>query len=104
DEEKKPPEMSPEAKLLPGTPGPELFGPQPKNHEPYKAEEQLSIYTGKHMNKTAFPPVDLGLQLYERGAYEPRPTWLGQKNPIMSAFMAYGDLRVAAANYDNGVV
>ena len=55
------------------------------------------------MNKTAKPPVELGLRLYDRGAYEPRPTWLGEKNPINFHFMAYGDLRVAAAYYDNGV-
>lgn len=102
-DEKKPPEMSPEARLLPGEPGPESFGPQPTHEGPYRADEELAVYSGKHMNRTAFPPVDLGLQLYERGAYEPRPTRFGQKNPMMPAFMAYGDLRVAAADYDNGV-
>jgi hypothetical protein len=101
--ETKGPAMSPEARLLPGTPGPESFGPQPVYPEPYDADAQLDIYSGKHMNPTAFPPIDLGLQLYERGAYDPRPTWLGAKNPIMWAFMAYGDVRVAAADYDNGI-
>jgi hypothetical protein len=52
------------------------------------------------MNKTA-QPLQAGIRLYDRGAYTPRPTWLGIKNPINSHFMAYGDLRVAAANYDN---
>jgi hypothetical protein len=101
--EKKAPEMSPEARILPGTPGADSFGPEPEYPQPYDAQAQLDIYGGKHMNPTAFPPIDLGLQLYERGAYEPRPTWLGGKNPIMSAFMAYGDVRVAAADYDNGI-
>jgi hypothetical protein len=55
------------------------------------------------MNKTAKPPISLGRRLYDRGAYTPRPTWLGEKNPINSHFMAYGDLRVGAAYYDNGV-
>ncbi len=96
-------DMSPAAELLPGTPGADLFGPQPVYPDTYDADAQLDVYSKKYMNKTAFPPVDLGLQLYERGAYDPRPTWLGPKNPDMSAFMAYGDLRVAAADYDNGV-
>jgi hypothetical protein len=96
-------EMSPEAKLLPGKPGPESFGPQPQHDgRPYDAKAELDVYGGKHLNRTTFPPIDLGLQLYERGAYDPRPTFLGTKNPVMSAFMAYGDLRVAGANYDNG--
>lgn len=100
--EKKPPEMSPEARLLPDPPGAESFGPQPDNKDPYKPEEQLGIYSGKHMNKTSFPLVDLGLQLYERGAYEPRPTLFGRKNPVMAAFMAYGDIRFVGANYNPG--
>jgi len=103
ENEKKPPDMSSEARLLPGTPGPDSFGPEPVYPEPYDAQAQLDVYGAKHMNPTAFPPIDLGLQLYERGAYGPRPTWLGAKNPTMSAFMAYGDVRVAAADYDNGV-
>jgi hypothetical protein len=102
-EEKKAPEMSSGAQLLPGTPGAELFGPQPVYTESYDAEAQLAVYDKKYMNKTAFPPIDLGLQLYERGAYDPRPTWLGTKNPMMPAVMAYGDLRVATAAYDNGI-
>src|SRR3954454_17431166 len=101
--EEKGHDMSPEAQLLPGTPGAELFGPEPFYDVPYDADAQLAIYGGKHMNKTAFPPIDLGLQLYERGAYDPRPTWLGTKNPMMPAVMAYGDLRVAAAAYNNGI-
>ncbi len=71
---------------------------------PYNADEQLAIYGGKHMNRTANPPVELGRRLYDRGAYEPRPTWLGAKNPINSHLMAYGDLRVGAAYYDNGAI
>lgn len=101
DDETKP-QMSPEAQLLPDKPGPESFGKQPEFNAPYDPEAQLAIYDKKHMNPTAFPPVDLGLALYGRGAYTPRPTFFGTHNPIMSAFMAYGDLRVGAASYDNG--
>jgi hypothetical protein len=103
------PEMSAEARMIgdplhPDPPAEGSFGPDPSyEEEPYDAEAQLAIYDGKHMNKTANPPVELGRRLYDRGAYEPRPTWLGAKNPINSHLMAYGDLRVAGAYYDNGV-
>lgn len=106
--QKEGPETSPEVRILgdpnhPDPPAEGSFSPDPSYEgEPYDAEEQLAIYGGKHMNRTANPPVDLGRRLYDRGAYEPRPTWLGAKNPINSHFMAYGDLRVGAAYYDNG--
>jgi hypothetical protein len=103
------PQMSPEARIVgdpqhPDPPPEGSFGPDPTYHdEPYDAEAQLAIYSDKYMNRTANPPVELGRRLYDRGAYEPRPTWLGAKNPIGFHFMAYGDLRVAAAYNDNGV-
>ena len=106
--EDKPPEMSPEAKLLGDlekleAPPEGWFIPDPNyEHDPYDADAQLAIYRDKYLNKTARPPVELGRRLYDRGAYEPRATWLGTKNPLNSALMAYGDLRVGAALYDNG--
>jgi len=108
DGDKKGPETSPEARILgdPNHPDPAAegsFSPDPSYPEPYDAEAQLAIYGGKHLNRTAKPPIELGRRLYDRGAYEPRPTWLGAKNPIAFHFMAYGDLRVAGAYYDNGV-
>lgn len=108
--EKEGPEMSPEATMLGD---PEHLDPpadgwfkqdSTKYDGPYDAQAQLDIYDKKHMNPTAKPPVELGRRLYDRGAYEPRPTWLGAKNPINSHLMAYGDLRFAGAYYDNGVV
>ena len=108
--EKHGPEMSPGARLLgdprhPDPPPEGSFTPDPRyDDEPYDAEAQLAIYSGKHLNRTARPPISLGRRLYDRGAYEPRPTWLGAKNPINFHLMAYGDLRVAGAYYDNGVV
>jgi hypothetical protein len=107
--EKAGPEMSPEARVIgdpdhPDPPAEGSFAPDPSyEEEPYDATAQLVIYGGKHMNRTANPPIELGRRLYDRGAYEPRPTWLGEKNPINFHFMGYGDLRVAAAYYDNGV-
>jgi hypothetical protein len=107
--QKEGPEMSSEARVLgdpnhPDPPAEGSFTPDPVyDHEPYDAEAQLAIYGKKHMNTTANPPVELGRRLYDRGAYEPRPTWFGAKNPINSHLMAYGDIRFAGAYYDNGV-
>ena len=109
-DDKKPPEMSPEATMLgdlehvEAPPG-GWFREAGRQFEeaPYDPEAQLAIYGGKHLNPTALPPIQRGIRLYDRGAYTPRPTWLGERNPIMGAFMAYGDLRVGGAYYDNGV-
>jgi hypothetical protein len=104
DDDKKPHDMSPEATIIPDDPiANGWFGAEPKYDTPYNAQEQLDIYGAKHLNKTAIPPVELGIRLYDRGAYTPRPTWLGRMNPIGFSFMSYGDLRIAAADYDNGV-
>lgn len=103
-----PPEMSEGVELLGelhdlDPPAEGWFKPDPTYEEPYDAEAQLAIYDDKHPNRTANPPVQLGRRLYDRGAYEPRPTWLGIKNPLAFHFMAYGDLRIAGATYDNAV-
>lgn len=98
------PEMSSEAKLV-GEPATDAFAPDPTRYDvAYAGQEQIDIYGTKHLNPTANPPFLLGRRLYDRGAYLPRPTWLGQKNPINSHFMAFGDFRVGAAAYDNGTV
>src|SRR5687767_11519004 len=78
-DEQKPPEMSAGVKLLGHLeevekPPEGWFKPDPNlENEPYDAEAQLAIYGGKHMNKTAQVPVELGIRLYDRGAYTPRP-------------------------------
>jgi hypothetical protein len=114
DAGKKPPDMSPGATLLPGLPVEGSFKPGPDYPEPYDANEQLKIYstdpdeTGKsprHLNPnpTGVPPVELGIRMYDRGAYTPRATWLfGPKDPMHAGFMTYGDLRIAGDSYDNG--
>lgn len=112
----KAPEMSPEARLIEHLEDPKAwFKPDPVYKEDeYDAEAQLGIYRtvkreeaaetpGKYMNPTARPLIQQGIRLYDRGAYTPRPTYLGQRNPINSHFMAYGDLRIGGAWYDNGV-
>lgn len=95
--------MSEHAKLLPGAPDPNWFKADPCYPQPYDAEAELDIYRGKSMIDRPRPPVEIGLRLYDRGAYTPRPTWMGAKNPIGFHFMSYGDLRVAGAYNDNGV-
>ena len=108
-DDQAPPEMSPGVKMIgpleeAEKPPDGWFTPDPNyDHEPYDAEAQLAIYGGKHMNRTAQPLVQQGIRLYDRGAYTPRPTFLGVRNPINSHFMAYGDLRIGGAYYDNGV-
>jgi len=107
-----------EFELGSGTPAPRLlgeldhleappngwFGPQPTIYDgPYDAQAQLDIYGKKFMNKgSPKPPVELGIRIYDRGAYEPPPTLMGKKNPMKPAFMAFGDLRIAAA-YNDGL-
>ena len=99
------PAASPEVRMLGELKDPKgWFKPDPAyEHEEYDAEAQLAIYNGKTMNRTARPPVEQGIRLYDRGAYTPRPTWLGEKNPINFHFMSYGDLRIGGAWYDNGI-
>lgn len=106
EDEKTTHDMSPQARLLDVDPVKDgWFGVDAATvkyaNEPYDAQAQLDIYDKKYMNKTAFP-FQWGIRLYDRGAYTPRPTWLGAKNPIGFHFLSYGDVRVAGAYYDNG--
>ena len=106
---KKGPETSPEAKVLgdpdhPDPPAAGSFSPGPVYDDmAYDTDAELEVYSGKHLNPTAKPPVQLGRRLYDLGAYKPRPIWLGRKDPVNFHLMAYGDLRVAAAYNDDGV-
>jgi hypothetical protein len=104
-DDKKAHDMSPEAKMLPGPPAEDSFKPDPVYPQAYDAYAQLHIYDAKHMisNPTGVPPVELGVRMYDRGAYTPRPTWLGAKDPVQFGFMSFGDLRLVAADYDNGI-
>ncbi len=121
DEKKPGPRMSSEARIIgdpdhPDPPAEGSFRPGPSyDDHVYSAEAQLQIYRqqtvgedgetlpGKHLVPTAKPPIELGRRLYDRGSYKPSATWLGEKNPLTSHFMVYGDLRVGAAYNDNGV-
>lgn len=96
--------MSSGAKLLPGPPDAGWFIPDPCPEKPYDSAAELKIYSGKEMiDDRPQPPIQWGLRLYDRGAFTPRPTWLGAKNPVGFHFMSYGDFRIAGAYNDNGV-
>lgn len=107
--EKAAPETSPEVELLGHLedlepPAKGWFDPDPTMYDgPYDAQAQLDIYGKKDLNKTAQMPIDIGIRLYDRGAFNPRPTWLGAKNPIGFHLNAYGDVRTALAYNDDGV-
>jgi hypothetical protein len=97
-------DMSPEARLLPDPPDQDSFKADPCYPPAYDSVAELQIYSGKHMIDRPQPPIQLGLRVYDYGAYTPRPTWLGTDNPIGFHFMTFGDLRIAAATNDNGIV
>ncbi|HEX3068180.1 MAG TPA: hypothetical protein VHX14_06365 [Thermoanaerobaculia bacterium] len=96
--------VDPAAKLLPEAPDPTWFKDDPCYRKPYDSAAELEIYSGKHAIERPRPPIEWGLRLYDRGAYAPRATWLGAKNPIGFHFLTFGDFRVAAAYNDNGKV
>ncbi len=103
EEHKSEHDMAPEAKLVDTDPvAGGWFGPDATYaDQPYDAQAQLDIYDKKYENE-AVQPIQFGIRMYDRGAYTPRPTWLGKKNPINFHFLAYGDVRAAVAAYDNG--
>jgi hypothetical protein len=94
--------MSPEAQLLPEAPDPSLFKADPCYLDPYDSKAELDIFGGKRPIVRPQPPIQWGLRLYDYGAYTPRPTYLGAKNPIGFHFLTFGDFRVAGAYNDNG--
>jgi hypothetical protein len=103
--ENKDHKMSPEATLLPDPPDKSWFIDDPCYRDAYEADKQLDIYEKKHMNPnpTGVAPVELGIRMYDHGAYTPRPTWLfGAKDPMAFGFLSSGDLRIAADSYDGG--
>jgi hypothetical protein len=99
------PRMSPEARMIgdpdhPSLPAPGSFKRDPC-YPPYNAKDEQDVYHKKGLNNPN-PPVQEGIRLYDRGAYEPPPTQLGRDNPMGYHFMAYGDLRTGVASNDNG--
>src|SRR6478672_2406615 len=72
-------EMSPEAKLLPEPPDPAWFISDPcYPEEAYDSKAELDIYGARRAIDRPRPPVELGLRLYDYGAYAPRPTLFGE--------------------------
>jgi len=115
-------DMSPAARPLPGPPSPDSFKADPCYPDLYDSAAELKIYncdaacmtysnatfgsaaypSDRHMILRPRPPVELGRRLYDRGAYDPSPTWFGAENPIGFHFMSFGDFRIAGAVNDNG--
>jgi len=79
------------------------FRPDPSYPATYDPAAQQEIYGGKHMNKTARPPIELGRDLYREGPFSESGRAFGAKNPTKGHVMVYGDWRVGAAYNDNGV-
>lgn len=101
DHAKEPPKMDPAAE--PVDHDPDVFRDDPSYEDTdYDPEAQREIYGGKHLNRTARPPIELGLPLYAPGDYRPSGLWMGEKNPTKPWAYAYGDLRTAVAWNDNG--
>jgi hypothetical protein len=99
---KAPPEMDPAARPVEHDPA--VFRPDPEYPEgSYDVDDQRAVYGGKSLVATARPLVEIGRPLYDRGPFEPSPTWLGEKNPVKPYLYVYGDLRTAAAYNDDGV-
>jgi len=96
--------MSAAARMLPESADPSWFKPDPCYEQPYDPASELAIYGSRTMIDRPRPPLELGMRLYDYGAYTPRPTWLGAKNPVGFHLMSYGDLRIAGAYNDNGFV
>jgi hypothetical protein len=94
--------VDPAATLLPEAPDPSLFKSDPCYPKTYDSAAELEIYGGKRAIVRPQPPIQWGLRLYDYGAYTPRPTWLGEKNPIGFHFLTFGDFRIAGAYNDNG--
>ncbi len=102
DETKKPVELPPGVEMTEHDPA--VFGPDPAYEDkPYDAAAQEVIYGGKHLNRTARPPIEWGHDLYDRGPLPKSYEWFGALNPASPQLLVYGDLRAAAAWNDDGV-
>ncbi|MGH8672099.1 MAG: hypothetical protein ACREUA_08720 [Burkholderiales bacterium] len=80
-----------------------LFRPDPSYPpEQYDIDKQLDIYGGKRAIETPRPVFETGVRQYTSGPFDQASTFLGAKNPVRTAFSAYGDWRNAVAVNDFG--
>lgn len=96
------PKMDPAAKVVETNMS--AFKPDPvyKDHK-YDVEEQLKTYGGKRENKEPWYPFFFGRRMYPVGEFSEGLTILGKKNPLHPHFLGTGDLRIAYANFEDGV-
>jgi hypothetical protein len=81
----------------------EDFGAGAYWDQPYNACEELSVYSGKYLNPTQRPLIELGMPLYLSGPVPPPNLDCGPTNPSLPRFYLYGEYRAAAAyNDQNG--
>ena len=96
------PKMGKEAKLVDFDKS--AFKPDPKYKEhKYDIKEQLHIYGGKRPNDEPWYPFFFGRRMYPLGEFEEGSDIFGKKNRLYPHLMGFGDLRIAFANYDDGV-
>lgn len=100
DSEKKEPERSPEAELVPHEEN--AFTPGPSYEETFDREEQLQIYGGKYRVSTQRPLLEVGRPLYQSGPLREGVNLAGRKNLLWPWLMVYGDWRVAGGIVDQG--
>ncbi|MCA9169942.1 MAG: hypothetical protein KDB23_19840 [Planctomycetales bacterium] len=78
-----------------------LFSPSPDYTDfEYSSQDQWNVYTGKHMNATERPWVELGRGMYLPGRLPPSQTCLGDHNLVAQHFLVYGDYRMGTAYID----
>lgn len=101
EHERKPVEMSPEAK--PGDYSRALFGSDPDYADkPYDVAAQLAIYGGKTRVDGPRPPIEWGYPMYQAGPIGGGINLFGAKNPARPELLMFGDLRLGLAYNDNG--
>ncbi|HMO12593.1 MAG TPA: hypothetical protein PKD64_03305 [Pirellulaceae bacterium] len=71
------------------------FAPEPIPFEPYDAEQEKWLYTGKTLNANQRPLLELGRPWYQLGQIPETPTFLGFHNPIVNQLIVFGDFRTS---------
>ncbi|MEZ6119739.1 MAG: hypothetical protein R3C28_24670 [Pirellulaceae bacterium] len=83
---------------------PRAFSPDPRyDGDLSNPSVEMGVYSGKYLNTTERPWIELGRGLYLPGPIPPSQNFFGETNPTAQHFLAYGDFRTATAyNQFNG--
>lgn len=82
---------------------PSAFTPDPDySHFPYMPPVEDSVFSGKTLNPTERPWVELGRGMYLPGRIPCSQTFMGIHNLVSQHFLVYGDYRTATAYVDGG--